>query len=146
MKHFLSVLSCMLFGAVLLFCTPVKGQNAATENIHRKWMLTEYKDFSKEELTSLGAFMDLRTASSKNNYSAKMGCNSMRFSGDFQKNGKVSFSGIISTRMYCEGRMKLEEQFGKELPEMTSYKITGQFLTLSDGKGNEMKFVAEDWD
>jgi heat shock protein HslJ len=29
---------------------------------------------------------------------------------------------------------------------MSRYKIEGHFLTLSDEKGNTMKFVAADWD
>lgn len=48
--------------------------------------------------------------------------------------------------MYCEGNMKLETSFGQELPQMTSYKIDGHFLTLSGGNGKTMKFVAADWD
>lgn len=147
MKPVLSLFSCLSFAALLLCCAPLQAQENTPENIHRKWMLIEYQNFTKEELTQLGAFMDLRAGKvSKNAYSAKMGCNTLRFSGIFKKNGSVHFSGIASTRMYCEGRMKLEELFGKELGQMTSYHIAGHFLTLSDGKGNIMKWVAEDWD
>jgi heat shock protein HslJ len=36
--------------------------------------------------------------------------------------------------------------FQKKFETMTKYSIEGHFLTLSDDKGNSMKFVAADWD
>jgi len=115
-------------------------------NIHRKWMLVEYKDFSKPELVKLEAYMDLtKIADAPNRYTAKMGCNGMFFTSEFN-DGKAKFSGLGSTMMYCDGRMKLEESFGKTLPTMTQYKIEGHFLTLSNVEGQKMKFVAADWD
>ena len=75
---------------------------------------------------------------------AKMGCNGMFFTAELS-NGKAKFSGVGSTMMYCDGRMKLEDSFGKQLPNMNQYKIERHFLTLSDGK-SIMKFVAADWD
>ena len=74
-----------------------------------------------------------------------MGCNGMFFSYKIKNNHQVEFSQIGSTMMYCDGRMKLEDSFGKQLPNMNQYKIEGHFLTLSDGK-SIMKFVAADWD
>ena len=116
------------------------------ENIHKKWMLVEYKDFNKEELVKLEANIDLtKNPESKGRYNAKMGCNGMFFTAEFN-NGKAKFSGLGSTMMYCDGRMKLEELFGKDLPTMNQYKIEGHFLTLSNPSGGKMKFVAADWD
>ncbi len=116
-----------------------------SENIHRKWMLVEYKDFTKEELTKLEANMDLtKNSDVPNRYTAKMGCNGMFFTAEFN-DGKAAFSGVGSTMMYCDGRMKLEELFGKDLPKMNQYKMDGHFLTLTDGTVS-MKFVAADWD
>jgi len=116
------------------------------ENINRKWMLVEYKDFTKSELMELEANMDLtKNQENPNRFTAKMGCNGMFFTAEFNK-GKAKFSGVGSTMMYCDGRMKLEELFGKELPAMNQYKIEGHFLTLSDANGSKMKFIAADWD
>lgn len=116
------------------------------ENIHKKWMLVEYKNFTKEELVKLEANIDLtKNPESKGRYNAKMGCNGMFFTAEFN-NGKAKFSGLGSTMMYCDGRMKLEELFGKDLPTMNQYKIEGHFLTLSNPSGGKMKFVAADWD
>ncbi len=116
------------------------------ENINRKWMLVEYKDFAKAELTKLEANMDLtKNSDAPNRYTAKMGCNGMFFTAEFNQR-KTKFSGVGSTMMYCDGRMKLEELFGKELPTMNQYKIEGHFLTLTNENGSKMKFVAADWD
>lgn len=91
--------------------------------------------------------MDLsQTKSPKNLWKAKMGCNQMFFEADFKANGTVKFSDVGSTMMYCENNMKLEDAFGKALPLMTKYEIDGHHLTLTDTKGNQMKFVAADWD
>ena len=116
------------------------------QNLHKKWMLVEYKDFTKEELVKLEANIDLtKNSELPNRYTAKMGCNGMFFTAEFN-NGKAKFSGVGSTMMYCDGRMKLEEAFGKALPNMTEYKIEGHFLTLSNPNGDKMKFVEQDWD
>ena len=85
------------------------------------------------------------TESSKR-FSAKMGCNGMFGEATFIADEKVKFSQLGSTMMYCDQGMDLETAFGKTLPQMTSYKIEGHFLTLSDTAGNIMKFVAADWD
>jgi len=140
--------SILMMAGIIIFitCSSAKNNNSETQNIHRKWMMTEYKNFTKEELVKLNAYIDLsENPVVKNKYGAKMGCNNMFFTAEF-KNGKAKFSQIGSTMMYCEGRMKLEEAFGKDLPEMNTYKIEGHFLILSDGKENRMKFVAADWD
>ncbi len=134
---------------ITFFAMSCKSMNNNTPkimvNIHKKWMLVEYKDFTKPELVKLEAYMDLtKNAEASNRYTAKMGCNGMFFTAEFDK-GKAKFSGVGSTMMYCDGRMKLEELFGKDLPNMNQYKIEGHFLTLTDGKSS-MKFVAADWD
>ncbi len=130
---------------IVISCKPNQNLNVNDQNIHRKWMLVEYKDFTKQELTNLGANMDLtKNSDAPNRYTAKMGCNGMFFTAEFNQ-GKAKFSGVGSTMMYCDGKMKLEELFGKDLTLMNRYKIEGHFLTLTDGT-TSMKFIAADWD
>ena len=127
-------------------CSSVPKNNAENANLHRKWMLTEYKNFSKEELTNLNAYMDLtENPEQQNQYSAKMGCNGMGFTAKFKNDGSAEFSQAISTMMYCDGRMDVETAFGKDLPTITQYKVDGHYLILSN-ENVTMKFVAEDWD
>jgi len=139
----IGVLSLLML--LLISCNSSKKMSESMENINRKWMLVEYNDFTKAEVTKLEANIDLtKRAEAPNQYGAKMGCNGMFFTAEFNK-GEAKFSGVGSTMMFCDGKMKLEEKFGKELPNMNRYKIEGHFLTLTDGKST-MKFVAADWD
>ena len=140
----IGILSLMLL--LTVSCKSSDNSMSGMQNLHKKWMLVEYKDFIKEELVKLEAYMDLtKNSESPNRYTAKMGCNGMFFTAEFNK-GKAKFSGVGSTMMYCDGRMKLEESFGKYLSNMTQYKIEGHFLTLSNANGDKMKFVEADWD
>jgi len=146
MKHLKIIGFLSLIGLFVMSCKSMNSNTSETmTNLHKKWMLVEYKDFTKPELVKLEAYMDLsKNSETPNRYTAKMGCNGMFFTAEFNK-GKSKFSGVGSTMMYCDGRMKLEELFGKDLPNMNQYKIEGHFLTLTDGK-SIMKFVATDWD
>jgi len=42
--------------------------------------------------------------------------------------------------------MKLETDFSKAFRNMTNYSVKGHVLTLSDDDGNQMEFIAADWD
>lgn len=113
-------------------------------SLKRKWMLVEFQGFTKEELIQKKAYLDLTHL--EKGGGAKMGCNSIFFSVKLKNNHRINFSGVGSTMMYCDGNMKLEENFGKLLPTITKYQVKGHFLTLKNKNGQTMKFVAEDWD
>ena len=113
-------------------------------SLKRKWMLVEFQGFTKEELIQKKAYLDLTHL--EKGGGAKMGCNSIFFSVKLKNNHRINFSGVGSTMMYCDGNMKLEENFGKLLPTTTKYQLKGHFLTLKNKNGQTMKFVAEDWD
>ena len=113
-------------------------------SLKRKWMLIEFQGFTKEELIEKKAYLDLTQL--EKGGGAKMGCNSIFFSVKLKNNHRIHFSGVGSTMMYCDGNMKLEENFGKLLPTITKYQVKGHFLTLKNKNGQTMKFVAEDWD
>lgn len=113
-------------------------------SLKRKWILVEFQGFTKEELMQKKAYLDLTHLDKGGG--AKMGCNSIFFSVKLKNNHRINFSGVGSTMMYCDGNMKLEENFGKLLPTITKYQVKGHFLTLKNKNGQTMKFVAEDWD
>lgn len=113
-------------------------------SLKRKWMLVEFQGFTKEELIQKKAYLDLTHLDKGGG--AKMGCNSIFFSVNLKNNHRINFSGVGSTMMYCDGNVKLEENFGKLLPTITKYQVKGHFLTLKNKNGQTMKFVAEDWD
>ena len=113
-------------------------------SLKKKWMLVEFQGFTKEELIQKKAYLDLTHL--EKGGGAKMGCNSIFFSVKLKNNHRINFSGVGSTMMYCDGNVKLEENFGKLLPTITKYQVKGHFLTLKNKNGQTMKFVAEDWD
>jgi heat shock protein HslJ len=130
----------------LLLLVNCNTQAKASEHIKRDWMLVEFQDFTKDEMMSHKAHLNLTDQNEPRRFSAHMGCNNMFGSATFSANATVKFSQIGSTMMFCDKAMELESTFGKVLPTMTNYKIEGHHLTLSNASGNKMKFVAADWD
>ena len=128
---------------LLLNCAP---KMATSENVKKEWMLVEFKDFTKEMMMQNKANLNLGGEVVPGKFSANMGCNGMFGQATFNADGSVEFSEVGMTMMYCDKGMDLESAFSKALPMMTKYSIKGHFLTISDDKGNKMKFVAADWD
>jgi len=149
-KILVSVLAVLFLG-ILLNCTSVTKENtdvsSANYHIQREWMLVSFGHFTKADLVSYRAKIDLTGKLEKGRIptTAFMGCNNMSFSSEFKNNGNVNIKGLLSTMKACQN-MELESEFQKKIETMTKYKVEGHFLTLSDGKGNKMKFVAADWD
>ena len=140
MKTRFFIISLLSISFFLMSFAPQKE----VSSLKRKWMLVEFQGFTKEELIQKKAYLDLTHL--EKGGGAKMGCNSIFFSVKLKNNHRIHFSGVGSTMMYCDGNMKLEENFGKLLPTITKYQVKGHFLTLKNKNGQTMKFVAEDWD
>ena len=130
----------------LLLLANCATQKKVSPNLKREWMLVEFQNFSKEILVSNKANINFTNLNDGGKFSAKMGCNNLFGTATLNGNESVKFSQIGSTMMFCDQAMDLETTFNKALPMMTNYKIEGHYLTLSDSKGNLMKFVASDWD
>ncbi|UWX59751.1 META domain-containing protein [Chryseobacterium oranimense] len=144
MKKILTAFFAVLFLGALINCSAVPEKNPS---LQRQWMLVSFDRFSKEELIKNKAEINLTGAMEKGKIkgAAHMGCNSMFFTSEFKNGGKVKISGVGSTLKACQN-MELETAFTQKFDKMTHYSIEGHFLTLSDDKGNSMKFVAADWD
>jgi heat shock protein HslJ len=57
------------------------------------------------------------------------GCN--RMAGTVEIHGdSISFPGLVSTRMYCEGRQQLEDSFMAALRDASTFTLKGDRLTL----------------
>jgi len=62
------------------------------------------------------------------------GCN--RFFGHYEMNGDaIKFDQIGSTKMFCEGRMDVEQKFLSTLGEAARWKINEGTLQLFDANG-----------
>lgn len=140
MKTRFFIISLLSISIFMMSFAPQKE----VSSLKRKWMLVEFQGFTKEELIQKKAYLDLTHLDKGGG--AKMGCNSIFFSVKLKNNHRINFSGVGSTMMYCDGNVKLEENFGKLLPTITKYQVKGHFLTLKNKNGQTMKFVAEDWD
>lgn len=153
--------SNLLFGFLLICsfysCKITSLNNVDFSNsIARTWMLVSFQNFPKEFLIEKRAQIDLSKKNENHLFWAFMGCNSYSFSARHIDKERIDLSIIEETHFNCsllnyEGsylqfEKKLETEFKTWFPQMTKYKIQGHFLTLSDGKGNEMKFIAADWD
>ncbi|CEJ68029.1 META domain protein [Chryseobacterium oranimense G311] len=144
MKKILTAFFAVLFLGAVVNCSAVPEKNPA---LQRQWMLVSFDQFSKEEMIRNKAGIDLTDTMEKGKIkgSAHMGCNSIFFTSEFKNGGKVKISGVGSTLKACQN-MELETAFTRKFDKMTRYSIEGHFLTLSDDRGNSMKFVAADWD
>ncbi|SHH04737.1 heat shock protein HslJ [Chryseobacterium oranimense] len=144
MKKILTAFFAVLFLGAVVNCSAVPEKNPA---LQRQWMLVSFDQFSKEELIRNKAGINLTDIMEKGKIkgSAHMGCNSIFFTSEFKNGGKVKISGVGSTLKACQN-MELETAFTRKFDKMTRYSIEGHFLTLSDDRGNSMKFVAADWD
>ncbi|WP_292008733.1 META domain-containing protein [Chryseobacterium sp.] len=143
-KIIISFLVVFTFG-LFWNCSTIPSEK--NHNLQRKWMLVSFSNFTKEQLIKSKAAISLTAEkeSGKIPGSAFMGCNRMFFTSDFKDNGKVKISGLGGTMMACSN-MELENSFAQSFENMTHYLIRGHELILSDEKGNEMKFIAADWD
>lgn len=147
MKKIVSSLVAVFSLLILANCTATNATpKTSSENVNREWMLIEFQDFSKTLMTKNKANLNLTEQDKSGRFSANMGCNNIFGQVKFSANGKVKFSEIGSTMMFCDKNMNLESAFGRELPNMVEYSIEGHFLTLMNIKGTQMKFVAADWD
>ncbi|OPB86210.1 META domain-containing protein [Elizabethkingia ursingii] len=145
MKRILSVIGFMLVTMCVTGCAVT--QKGISSNLKRQWMLVSMKEFSKDELIHAKASVNLtnREAGVKG-YSAFMGCNNLRFQLNEGNGNKLSVSGVSGTKMFCPNHLDLENQFIALFPTMKFYSVEGHFLTLKNREGEEMKFVAADWD
>lgn len=144
MKNILSLVFAFFILNLVLNCSAAKSNNP---HYQREWMLVSFDQFPKQELIENKAGINLtgEKINTEAKGSANMGCNKIFFTTEIKNNGKLKISNLGSTEMACQN-MSLENAFLKKFGNMTHYKIEGHRLTLSDKNGNEMKFIAADWD
>jgi heat shock protein HslJ len=137
------------FFAVFILTAVTNCSSTRVNNQHyqREWMMVSFDKFTKQELIENEAGINLTGEKTGTEISgtAKMGCNRFFFKAELKNKGKIKISGLGGTEMAC-AEMELENTFMKRFVNMTRYKIEGHRLMLSDDLGNEMKFIAADWD
>ena len=133
--------------ALLLFSCKVREQKVLPKELQREWMMVEFRDFKKDELVGLKAGIQFSDSEKKEIVlSGFAGCNRVFATVKFSGKEDVEFTKTSSTEKFCANKMNVENEFLKALPNITKYKIDGHFLTFYNKTGEEIKFIASDWD
>lgn len=104
-----------------------------------RWELKKIDTGNGLESVSVKAF--IRFHAEKNSAGGNGSCN--QFGSTVQRNGsKISFSNIVSTKMFCEGSQKTEDAFFRHLEKVTRFKIEGKTLYLLQDNRVLLEFVA----
>jgi heat shock protein HslJ len=112
------------------------GSAQALEIPSGEWLLSELNGRKAENSK---AFIDIDVNAAK--VSGNAGCNRM-FGSVAGGNGKISFSKIGTTRMYCGDGSRWESEFLSALGRVTRYKEEGNTLSLYARDRVVMKFTA----
>lgn len=143
LRTLLPVAACLnLLGACAANPAPV-----AEPGLKRVWTVREWPGFTREQLTTAQARIDL---SALPHGGAYMGCNQLGVqvaeTDPLQANGHLNIGPATATRMYCPERMDLEQAFGQQFHRFSRYRLAGHRLTLEDAEGRTIRLTAEDWD
>jgi heat shock protein HslJ len=143
MKKILMLLLGISFLGINLNCSSIPEKKTS---LQREWMLVSFGNFNKDLMVKNRAGINLtsKIEAGKIKGGAFMGCNKMFFTAEI-KNNRIKISRLGSTMMACQDT-KLEDAFSRSIEKVTKYSVEGHFLTLSDDRGEVMKFVAADWD
>ncbi|MBX3035519.1 MAG: META domain-containing protein [Anaerolineales bacterium] len=120
--------------ALVVLLSACSGNSVSLEG---EWKLVAYGDSSNPT----SALPNVETSinfDADNQVGGNVGCNS--FGGEYKLNGnQVTFSGIFSTLMFCEGTMDQETVFLNILSEQTlNFELSGNQLTLTSQDGSSV--------
>lgn len=120
---------------ILLITLSACANNSVS--LQGEWTLIVYGD-SANPTSALPNVETSINFDSNNQIGGTVGCNS--FGGEYKLNGKqITFSGIFSTLMFCEGTMDQETVFLNILSEQTlNFELSGNQLTLTTQDGSSV--------
>jgi heat shock protein HslJ len=125
--------------ALLACCKPTEKTTSVARLENTYWKLSEMNGMPV--ITPADAkevHMVLSSADGEKQLRGFGGCNGL--GGSYTVDGnKIKFT-TISTRMFCEGRMEVENFLTTVLREADTYKITGETLELYEGNTFLAKF------
>ncbi|MBL0063289.1 MAG: META domain-containing protein [bacterium] len=108
---------------------------------NKRWKLLEMDGEKVEVTEAFKGEPHIILSLQSNKIHGSGGCN--RFGGIYALEGeKLTFSGIASTKMLCEGVMEVEDPYMQALATVNGYRVNGDAMwLLRDGK-QVMKFEA----
>jgi len=133
MQNILTISFILLLSSSFFSCSSSKEESPAVSNAsltNTRWVLRVLNDkkiFTPEK--GKEAFITLSKDGNKANGVGS--CNN--FFTTYTLSGKnLSFGPVASTEMFCEGQMDTETAFFKAISNTKTYKISGNYLYLSD--------------
>ncbi|MFA7198086.1 MAG: META domain-containing protein [Methanoculleus sp.] len=110
-----------------------------------EWMLESYSSSNESVSSVIAGTTVTATFSPEGKVTGNAGCNS--YGADYVLDGaKMTISPPISTKMYCgepEGVMAQENTYLNLLPSVSSYRVEGNRLVLSDATGADLLFFVQ---
>lgn len=145
MNKFLKALPVLTVLMVLfLSCAQSKNGRVTSEYLNRKWMLKSLDGVTNEQALEARSYIDLEDIAKSGGYA---GCNKIFFTTKTGSKNAISFTGIGSTRMYCEKFMTVETAYLKALEKIVLYELSGHQAKFLDKNGKVLiNAVAADWD
>ena len=114
----------MILSVLLVGCGNTSNQQEAVPDLEGTYQITQVGDsrISDPELT-------MNFDGEEERMSGYAGCNN--FSASFQQNeSSVGFTRPISTKMYCEGKMEIEDQLFSLLDSISSVRMSNGQVEL----------------
>jgi heat shock protein HslJ len=105
---------------------------ASTALLDTRWRLTQ---LGEEVLPNATGEREVHMTlhSVNTNLTGSGGCNSL-FGRYALEKDRLKFDGLGGTKMFCDGRMELEQKFNNALMSAMRWRITGSTLELFDDR------------
>jgi heat shock protein HslJ len=105
---------------------------ASTSLLDTRWRLTQIGDeIVQNAVGEREVHMTLHAVNT--NVTGSGGCNSL-FGRYALERDRLKFDGLGGTKMFCDGRMELEQKFHNALMSALRWRITGNTLELFDDR------------
>ncbi|QOI96144.1 MAG: META domain-containing protein [Flammeovirgaceae bacterium] len=129
-SFFLRILACTVI--FLIGCKTQEISLQATE-----WKLLH---LGQDDVSMLQNPVTLTFTENESRISGFGGCN--RYFGSFSQSGnRISFTGVGSTKMYCDETMNVEDTFFRLLNEVDAFNVQGEKLVLLKGATPLLEFT-----
>jgi heat shock protein HslJ len=143
MTKYILIILAITIGA----CAPKTKKTTGTATIKKdipligpKWMLKKIND-DMQPYQPDGQVLWLQLLLGGTQFSAYGGCNSGAGMYNIEKNS-IRLTEMVSTKMYCEPNMKLENAFFGKLQQANRYELKGNSLSLFYDKTFLLEFEA----
>jgi heat shock protein HslJ len=122
----------ILAGCSLMRAPAAVATAASTSLLDTRWRLTQLGDqMVQNAVGEREVHMTLHSVNT--NVTGSGGCNSLFGRYALEKN-KLKFDGLGGTKMFCDGRMELEQRFHNALLSAMRWRITDKTLELFDDR------------